>query len=100
MVQRIVHWYRGWFIGTGDGELVQKKVQAGRDKARTDRTWAAPDRQMKRRKWRTGKTERLTSEGERFCGLFVFHIHLSPFEQTDLLSNNTNTNKLKLKILY
>ena len=35
MVQRIVHWYRGWFIGTGDGELVQKKVQAGRDEART-----------------------------------------------------------------
>ena len=58
MVQRIVHWYRGWFIGTGDGELVQKKVQAGRDKARTDRTWAALDRQMKRRKMRTGGTER------------------------------------------
>ena len=58
MVQETVHWYRRLFIGTGDCSLVQEKVQAGRDKARTDRTWATLDRQMKRRKMRTEGTER------------------------------------------
>ena len=54
----MVQWYRRLFIGTGDCSLVQEKVQAGRDKARTDRTWATLDRQMKRRKMRTEGTER------------------------------------------
>ena len=54
MVHEIVHWYRRLFIGTGDCSL----VQAGRDKATTDKTWAALDRQMKRRKMRAEGTER------------------------------------------